>query len=72
MSLPGKLSTYDWKKIATGAGMAAVGIFGGVAVDQLTKWTTSADLSTTTGIVVAGVCSIGANMLRKLMTQTHT
>lgn len=71
MSIPGKLSTYDWKKIATGAGMAAVGIFGGVALDQLTRWTTHADLSTTTGIVVAGLCSVGANMLRKWMTQTN-
>lgn len=72
MSLPGSLSTTDWKKVATGAGMAALGIFGGVAIDKLTQVASGADLGTTWGIVIAGACSVGANLLRKWMTQTNT
>lgn len=72
MSLPGKLSTYDWQKIATGAGMALVGIFGGTILDQLALWNQSADVRTYAGIAVAGLTSVGANIVRKLMTQTHT
>lgn len=70
MSAPFNLKAKDWTKIATGAGMAAVGIFGGVAIDQIAKISAGADLGTTTGILVAGLCSVGANLLRKWMTQT--
>jgi hypothetical protein len=70
MSLPFNLSSTDRSKILTGAGIAALGIFGGVAIDQLTLWATQQDLGTTAGIVAAGVCSVVANLLRKWMTQT--
>ena len=62
----------NWGKIATGAGIAALGIFGGVAIDQLTLWATQQDIGTTWGIVIAGACSVLANILRKWMTQTNT
>jgi hypothetical protein len=64
------LTSKDWSKVATGAGIAALGIFGGVAIDHLTQVAAGADLGTTWGIVIAGVCSVVANLLRKWMTQT--
>lgn len=60
----------QWEKVLKGAGIAALGIFGGVAIDQLTHWATQQDIGTTWGIVIAGACSIGANVLRKWMTQS--
>ncbi len=59
----------NWRKIGIGAGIALVGMFGGVAIDQLTQYAAGQDMGTTTGIVIAGLCSIGANVLRKWMTQ---